>query len=73
MAEQRRKALIYLDNGTQLVWLINPMGRIAEVCRLGEDGQFETQTVGINGKLDGEDVLPGFELELRQLFGGQAS
>ena len=68
MAEQRRKALIYLDNGTQLVWLINPMGRIAEVCRLGEDGQFETQTVGINGKLDGEDVLPGFELPLRTLF-----
>lgn len=68
MAELRRKALIYLDNGTQLVWIINPIGRIAEVCRLGEDGQFQSETVGIDGKLDGEDVLPGFELELRKLF-----
>lgn len=68
MAELRRKALIYLYNGTQLVWLINPMQRMAEVCRLGENGQFQSETVAIDGKLDGEDILPGFELELRQLF-----
>ena len=68
MAELRRKALIYLDNGAQLVWLINPMQRIVEVCRLGEDGQVQSQTLEPNGALFGEDVLPGFELELRQLF-----
>jgi hypothetical protein len=45
----------------------------AEVCRLDEEDQLKIEFVGINGKLDGEDVLPGFELELRQLFGGQAT
>ena len=73
VAELREKAEIYLRNGSELVWIVYPARSNAEVCRLGEDGQFETQTVDINGKLDGEDVLPGFELELRQLFGGQAS
>lgn len=68
MAELRRKSAIYLENGAQLVWIINPMERIAEVCRLDDDGQLAIQTVESDGKLDGEDVLPGFELELRQLF-----
>ena len=68
MAELRRKSAIYLENGTELVWLIDPMKRTAEVCRLGDGGQLAIQSVGVDGKLDGEDVLPGFELELRQLF-----
>ena len=68
MAELRWKSAIYLENGTQLVWIINPMKRTAEVCRLGEDGQFHSQTVERDGKLYGEDLLPGFELEMRQLF-----
>lgn len=68
MAELRRKSAIYLENGTQLVWLINPTRRIAEVCRLGEDGQLQRQTLEPEGTLSGEDVLPGFELDLRRLF-----
>ena len=68
MAELRRKSAIYLDNGAQLVWLIKPMKRIAEICRLGEDGRLQTQTVEGDDTLYGEDVLPGFELELRLLF-----
>ena len=68
IAELREKAAIYLRNGTELVWILFPERKSAEVCRLGEDGQFESQAVDIDGKLDGRDVLPGFELELRQLF-----
>jgi len=68
MAELRRKSAIYLENGTQMVWLLDPMKRTAEVCRLGEAGRFQYQTIEPEGKLNGEDVLPGFELELRQLF-----
>lgn len=68
MAELRRKSAIYLENGTQMVWIINPIKRVAEVCRLSDDGQFQSQTVDINGKLEGEELLPGFELALRQLF-----
>ena len=68
MAELRWKSAIYLENGTQLVWIINPMKRTAEVCRLDDDGQLAIQTIEPDGKLFGEDLLPGFELELRQLF-----
>jgi len=68
MAALRRKAAIYLGNGAQLVWLVNPVERIVEVCRLDEVGSFDSEIVGVDGKLSGEDVLPGFELELRQLF-----
>ena len=73
MAELRRKALIYLNNGTRLVWILYPARNSAEICRLGRGGRFQTQTVESDGMLDGEDVLPGFELELRQLFGGTAA
>lgn len=68
MVELRRKSAIYLENGTQLVWLINPMRRSAEVCGLVEDGQFQSQTLEPDGKLNGEDALPGFELDFCQLF-----
>jgi Uma2 family endonuclease len=68
VAELRRKALIYLNNGTRLVWILFPERNSAEVCRLDEENQLEIEAVGINGKLDGEDVLPEFELELRRLF-----
>ncbi|MCY3832315.1 MAG: Uma2 family endonuclease [Chloroflexi bacterium] len=73
MAELRRKSTIYLENGAQLVWLIDPMKRIAEICRLGESGQLQTRTVGPDGKLSGEDLLPGFVLELRHLFGRRST
>ena len=54
----------YLDAGTRLVRVIDPKGRSAAVFRpdrppllLGEDGV-----------LDGEDVLPGFTLRLRDVL-----
>ena len=66
----RKKAQILLRYGTQTVWIVLPEQRSAEVCRLDEENQLEIEPVGIDGKLDGGDVLPGFELELRQLFKG---
>lgn len=67
VSQMRRKAPIYLKNGTRLVWIIDPDTEGAEVCRI-DDEQVVTDSVSADGKLDGEDVLPGFELELRQLF-----
>ena len=68
LQELHGKAEFYLRNGTELVWILFPESNSAEVCRLGDGGQLAIQSVGVDGKLDGEDVLPGFELELRQLF-----
>jgi len=68
VAELREKAAIYLRNGTRLVWILYPERKAAEVCRIDDDEQLATDSIGTDGKLSGEDVLPGFELELRQLF-----
>ena len=66
--ELRRKARIYLSNGTTLVWIIDPMKRAAEVWRVDEDGGIESETLDIHGVLRGEGVLPGFELPMLTLF-----
>jgi len=68
LAELRRKAAIYLQHGTQLVWIIIPDQRSAEVCRLDASGEIQTEFIGEDGKLSGEPVLPGFQLELSALF-----
>ncbi len=67
-AQLRRKAAIYLRNGTQIVWLVLPAEKSVEVCRLGRDGEIEYEFVGETGSLSGETVLPGFRLELKKLF-----
>ena len=67
-AQQRRKAEIYLDNGSSLVWIVLPSQNGVEVCRLGVGAQLDIEFVGQDGVLSGEDVLPGFELALTKLF-----
>ena len=68
LAELRQKAAIYLSRETQLVWIIIPESRGAEVCRLNEGGDMETEFITEDGALSGESVLPGFRLELSALF-----
>ncbi len=64
----RRKAEILLRYGAQLVWIVRPERQTAEICRLDDEDQLKISSVGIHGKLSGEDVLPGFALELGRLF-----
>jgi Uma2 family endonuclease len=58
------KALMYLQAGVPLVWLIDPMKRTATIFRQDEG----PITMGEDGVLDGADVLPGFTLPLAVLF-----
>lgn len=58
------KAAYYLANGTRLVWLVFPTRRVVEVHRPG--GQVEIFTEA--DTLSGGDVLPGFELPVRDIF-----
>jgi Uma2 family endonuclease len=58
----------YLENGTRLVWVIYPDERIVDVWRRSDRGGLNKQKVGIDGTLDGEDVLPGFKLAVRGIF-----
>ena len=67
LPELRRKADIYLRQGTTLVWLVNPADKTFEVWRLADD-KLTSETVGPAGALSGETVLPGFSLALKDLF-----
>ena len=68
MAELHRKAAIYLQHGAQLVWIVMPDAKSVEVYRLDADGDMQSEVIGRQGALSGEDVLPGFRLELANLF-----
>ncbi len=64
----RRKAQIYLEYGASLVWIVRPAEKGVDVCRAADSSRLDIEFVARDGLLSGEDVLPGFELKLTQLF-----
>ncbi len=60
----RHKAERYLEAGTRMVWLIFPEEQIVEVYVPDDD----VKVVGLDGVLDGGEVLPGFSLTVREMF-----
>ena len=54
----------WLSAGTRLVWVIDPTHRVAHVYRPDET----QSTVGPEGALAGEDVLPGFSCALDSIL-----
>ena len=54
----------YLEAGTLLLWVLDPRSQTAAVFRPGQPVRF----LDIDDALDGEDVLPGFTLPLRDVF-----
>ncbi len=54
----------YLDNGCQLGWLVNPRSRTTEIYH----PQASVITIPFGNTLSGEEILPGFELNLQTLF-----
>jgi Uma2 family endonuclease len=64
LSEALAKAAMYLEAGVPLVWLIDPRKRTATIFRQDEG----PITIGEDGVLDGEEVLPGFTLPLATLF-----
>jgi Uma2 family endonuclease len=55
----------YLEAGTPLVWALDPQSRVTAVFRPGQPVRFLDE----GGVLEGEDVLPGLALPLREVFG----
>ncbi len=53
----------YIDNGVRLGWLIDSKTKQVEIYRLGKDVEVLHPTT-----LSGEDVLPGFELNLNKVW-----
>jgi Uma2 family endonuclease len=58
------KMLEYRTNGVRLGWLIDPQQKQVEVYRLGQ----EVEVLKSPTTLNGEDVLPGFILDLSTIW-----
>jgi Uma2 family endonuclease len=63
-AEVDEKVAEYLDAGCRMVVVVNPRRRTAAVYRSRKDIVLLTE----NDALDGDDVVPGWNLPLREIF-----
>jgi Uma2 family endonuclease len=54
----------YIENGVRLCWLIDPKRRRVEIYRPGQAVELLESPVSLSG----EDVLPGFRLDLSPLW-----
>ncbi len=64
LSKLQAKMLEYRDNGVRLGWLINPQDRQVEIYRIDR----EVEILESPSTLNGEDVLPGFSLDIRSIF-----
>ena len=60
----RKKMQEYLDNGVRLGWLVNPQKKQVEIYRLGQ----QKEVLDSPTTLSGEDVLPGFLLDIGKIW-----
>ena len=58
------KAFAYLDAGTRLVWVVEPVGKTVTVYRSRKD----IQTLTNSDTLSGEDVVQGFSCQVSEIF-----
>lgn len=65
LAPLQHKMREYIANGARLGWLIDPKRRCAEIYR----PERAVEVVDAPVTLSGEDVLPGFTLDLRRVWG----
>ena len=59
-----KKANEWLQHGAKLVFVVNPRRRSVGVHRPGQP----TRILGVDDVLDGEDVVPGWRMPVRDLF-----
>lgn len=58
----------YLAAGTRWVWVVYPTERVADVYQRADDGDLRLRKLGWNDVFDGGEVLPGFQLAVRDVF-----
>lgn len=64
--EVMKKVAQYLRDGVRLLWLLEPETRTISVHRPGSK---QVTILSGDDKLDGGDVIPGFEISLSEIFG----
>jgi Uma2 family endonuclease len=60
----QQKMQEYIDNGVRLGWLLDPQNQRVEIYRPGQD----VEVLQSPASLSGQDVLPGFMLDLTQIL-----
>jgi Uma2 family endonuclease len=64
LSDLQTKMREYLENGLRLGWLLNPKHRQVEIYRSGQAVEVLANPIALSG----EDVLPGFVLQLNKLW-----
>jgi Uma2 family endonuclease len=64
MPELRKKMEEYLAQGVRLGWLIDPQARTVEIFRAGQPVEILRKPLALSG----EEVLPGFVLDLKKIL-----
>lgn len=64
LKDLRDKMQEYIDNGASLGWLLDPMRKVVEIYRINQPVGVLTNPT----QLFGENVLPGFVLDLEEIF-----
>jgi len=64
LAEQQAKMEEYIENGLRLGWLIDPYRNTVHIYRPGREPEILDSPKSVSG----EDVLPGFELDLTKIW-----
>ena len=64
LEDAQEKMIEYISNGLRLGWLLDPKNKRVEVYRQGQP----VEVLQSPTTLSGEDVLPGFVLELSQIL-----
>ena len=59
-----QKIVEYFDNGTKLVWVVNPEEQIVLVYHSAQPDTI----LRVKDQLSGEDVIPGFSMPVAELF-----
>ena len=60
------KARAWLQAGVRLVWVVWPRQRVVDVWLPGDEQPHAT--LGVDGTLDGREVVPGFSYPVAALF-----
>jgi len=63
-----KKVNEYLGAGTHMVWAVYAVEKTVYVFTLNEDTSLRGERFGISDTLDGDNVLPGFTLPVRDVF-----
>lgn len=64
LKDLRKKMNEYIDQGVRLAWLIDPLKQTVEIYRPGR----AVETLKRPANLSGEEVLPGFVLDLKGIL-----